>query len=145
MREFQYCIFWRILYFPEAVHNEYNCITDLFHAATSLKVQFPRKSYIEFWAGHYRGVPSPQQGSFEHPASFATSYLCVAGFSEVAATRTKYPSVMNLENDLRRVISKFQPRYDKLCSKRQPHPSHESRYETCILFISFKLKALNNV
>jgi hypothetical protein len=44
---------------------------------------------------------------------FATSFLCETGFSAVAAIKTKYHSVMNLENDLRVFISKLQPQYDK--------------------------------
>jgi hypothetical protein len=35
---------------------------------------------------------------------FATLYLCEARFSAVAANRTMYLSVMNLENELRAII-----------------------------------------
>jgi hypothetical protein len=42
----------------------------------------------------------------------------------VAAMKTNYCSIMNLENDLRVAISKLQPRYDKLCSNKQPHLPH---------------------
>jgi hypothetical protein len=55
---------------------------------------------------------------------FATSYLCKTGFSGVAALKTKYCSMLNIESDLRVAISKLQPRYEKLCCKKQPHPSH---------------------
>jgi hypothetical protein len=37
---------------------------------TSLKVQFRAKSWTEFWGGHWRGVPSPQQESSEYLPSF---------------------------------------------------------------------------
>jgi hypothetical protein len=43
------------------------------------------------------------------------------GLSAVTATGTKYCSMMNLENELRVAITKFQPQYDNLCSKRLPH------------------------
>ncbi|PNF14736.1 hypothetical protein B7P43_G08930, partial [Cryptotermes secundus] len=42
----------------------------------------------------------------------------------VASIKTNYYSTMNLENYLSVAISKLQPRYDKLCSVREPHPSH---------------------
>jgi hypothetical protein len=42
---------------------------------------------------------------------FATSYLCETGFSGLAALKTKYRSVLNIESDLRVAISRLQPRY----------------------------------
>jgi hypothetical protein len=59
--------------------------------------------YIEFWR-----VPSHQHESFERPAS----YFSETGFSAVAAIRTKHRDMIDLENDLRAVISKIQLRYD---------------------------------
>jgi hypothetical protein len=55
---------------------------------------------------------------------FAISYFCETGFSGVAASKTKYRSMLNIENDLRVAISRLQPRYEKLCCKKQPHTSH---------------------
>jgi hypothetical protein len=55
---------------------------------------------------------------------FVTSYLCKSGFSAVAAIKIKYHSIMKLEKNHIVPISKLQPQYDKLCSKRQPHTSH---------------------
>jgi hypothetical protein len=49
---------------------------------------------------------------------FAASYLCETGLPAVAAIKTKYCFVTNLENDLTAAISKFQPWYDKFLSKR---------------------------
>jgi hypothetical protein len=110
---------------------------------SSLKVQFLRKSSVEFWVGIVGEFPhlSLKALNILHP--LATPYLCKTGFSAVAAIRMKYRSMMKLENDLGAAIFKLQPWYDKLCSKRQPHPSHQSRYEGCILF-QFFFK-LNNI
>jgi hypothetical protein len=55
---------------------------------------------------------------------FTKFYLCETGFSAVEAIRRKYRFVMNLENDLKVAISELQPRYNKLCSETQLHPSH---------------------
>jgi hypothetical protein len=65
---------------------------------TCLRVQFPRKSYIEFWLGI--------AGEFAHVCrkvlnillTFARSYLYETRFSAAATIRTNYHSVMNLKN-----------------------------------------------
>jgi hypothetical protein len=41
--------------------------------------------------------------------TFATSSLRETGFSAVAAVKTKHPSMVNLENDLRVAILQLQP------------------------------------
>jgi hypothetical protein len=70
---------------------------------TSLKVQLPRKSYIEFWVGIAFSDLSRKALNILLP--FATYYhLCETGFSAVAAIKTKYRSMMNLENDVRAAI-----------------------------------------
>jgi hypothetical protein len=82
-----------------------------------LNIQFPRKSYIEFWVGPGR--------EFLHLSTkaCATSYLCETGFSAVAALSVKYCSVIYLAKQLKAAMTKLLPRYKNLCSKRQPHPS----------------------
>lgn len=55
---------------------------------------------------------------------FATSYLCEVGFSAVASIKTKYRSKMDIENELRVVVSKLQLRFEKLYTNRQAHTSH---------------------
>jgi hypothetical protein len=78
---------------------------------TSSKVQFPRKSYIEFWVSTGGSSPS-QQENFNILLPFGIFYLCETGFSAVAPMKAK-----DVENDLKEAISKHRPRYDKLCSK----------------------------
>jgi hypothetical protein len=90
---------------------------------TSLKVQFPRKLYREFWVGIGQEFLHLSRKAMSILLPFTTSYLCKSGFSVVAAIKTKYHSVMNLENDLEVTISKQQSQY-KLGAKRRPHLSH---------------------
>jgi hypothetical protein len=79
--------------------------------------QFPRKSFREFWVGIGGEFPyiSKEASTF----CFLRNILPVRHrISAVAAIKAKYHSAMNLENYLRAAISKLQPRYVKLCSKR---------------------------
>jgi hypothetical protein len=62
---------------------------------TPLKVEFPRKSYIEFWARIEREVLHLSRKVVNNLLPFATSYLCNTGFSAVAANKTKYHSMSN--------------------------------------------------
>jgi hypothetical protein len=108
-------------YFPEVVSDKYKWITDSFCADspknydfsieeeengigiisdTCLKVQFPRKSYIEFWVGTVREFPHLSRKALDILLPLVTSYLCETGFSAVAAIKLKYHSMMNLENEL---------------------------------------------
>jgi hypothetical protein len=113
-------------YFPEAVYDKYKRIPDSFHANsnyefylslenyidvsdTSLKFRFPRKAHIEFWVCIGGEFPHLSRKALNILLPFATSCLCETGFSAMAAIRTTYRSVMNLENDLRAAISELQP------------------------------------
>jgi hypothetical protein len=131
-------------YFPEAVSDKYKWIMDPFHVdllqnydssleedekyidiiSDTLKIQFRGKSCIEFWVGFGGEFPHLSRKALNILLPFATSYLCKTGFSSVAAIKIKYRCMMKLENSHRVAISKLQPKNDKLCSKRQPHPSH---------------------
>jgi hypothetical protein len=83
-------------FFPEAVNDKYKWITDPYDAGspqnyefspeeenytdiisdTSLKVQFPRKSYMEFWVGIRCKFPHLSRKTFNTLLPFTTSYLC---------------------------------------------------------------------
>ncbi|KAF0711438.1 zinc finger BED domain-containing protein 5-like [Aphis craccivora] len=55
---------------------------------------------------------------------FSTSYLCEAGFSAVAVIKSKYRSKINVEKEMRVEVSSLIPRFEKICSDVQAHPSH---------------------
>jgi hypothetical protein len=90
----------------------------------TLKLRFRRESLTEFWVGAEEEHPHLGKKTTNILLPFTTSYLCETGFSGVAVLKTKYRSMLNIESDLRVAISRLQPRYEKLCCKKQPHPSH---------------------
>jgi hypothetical protein len=84
---------------------------------TSLKVQFPRKSEVEFWVRIGGEFPHFSRKVLNIFLPFATPYDSETRFSAMVAIKTHYRSMMNLENDLQAAVSKLQPRREKLCSE----------------------------
>jgi hypothetical protein len=91
---------------------------------TSLKLKLRRESLTDFWVGNGEEYPHLSKKAINILLPFAISYLCETRFSEVAALKTKYHSMLNIESDPRVAISRLQPWYEKLFCKEQPHPSH---------------------
>lgn len=56
--------------------------------------------------------------------TFATSYLCEAGFSAVAVIKSKYRAKINVEQEMRVAVSSLIQRFEKIFSEQQAHPSH---------------------
>ena len=56
--------------------------------------------------------------------SFATSWLCEAGFSAVAVIKSKYRNRIDIEREMHVAISNIEPRFDKMCLEQQAHISH---------------------
>jgi hypothetical protein len=96
-------------YFPEAVSDKYKSLTDPFHAdspqnydilleeeknyieiipGTSFKVQFHKKSYIEFWVGIGGEFLHLSRKTLNILLLFAAFYLCETALSAVVAIRT---------------------------------------------------------
>jgi hypothetical protein len=132
-------------YFSGKMNDKYSWIRDPFHEVsppnnefsieeeenyidltsdTSLKLTFLRESLTEFWVGVGEEYPHLSKKTINILLPFGTSYLYETGFSGVAALKTKYRSMLNIESDLRVAISRLILRYEKLCCKKQPHPSH---------------------
>jgi hypothetical protein len=116
-------------YFPEKMNDKYSWIRDPFHEVsppnndfslkeeekyidltsdTSLKLRFRRESLTEFLVGVREEYPHLSKKAINNLLRFATSYLCETRFSGVAALKTKYRSMMNIESDLRVAISRLQ-------------------------------------
>jgi hypothetical protein len=132
-------------YLPEKMNDKHSWIRDPFHdvpppkndfsleeeenfidftSDTSLKLRFRRESLTGFWVGIGEEYPHLSKKATNLLLPFATSYLCETGFSGVAALKTKYCSMLNIESDLRVAVSRLQPLYEMLCCKKQPHSSH---------------------
>lgn len=91
---------------------------------SSLKLHYDKDKLLEFWSSVSHEYRSISTAALRVLLPFATSYLCETGFSAVAVIKNKYRSKINVEKEMRVVISKLEPRYEKLCSEKQAHPSH---------------------
>ncbi|CAK1599034.1 unnamed protein product [Parnassius mnemosyne] len=90
---------------------------------SSLKLQYDKDKLLEFWSlvsHEYRAISC---AALRVLLPFATSYLCETGFSAVAVIKNKYRSKINIAKEMRVAIFKLEPRFEKLCSEKQAHPS----------------------
>ena len=55
---------------------------------------------------------------------FATSYMCEAGFSAVAVSKTKYRSKLDVEREMRVAVSNITLRFEALCRNKSANVSH---------------------
>ncbi|XP_067132430.1 protein FAM200A-like [Centruroides vittatus] len=90
----------------------------------TLKLKFGSMELSDFWISVKEEYPLLSGKALRILIPFATSYLCEAGFSAVAVIKSKYRSKINVEQEMRVAISNFIPRFEKLCSEHQAHPSH---------------------
>lgn len=79
---------------------------------------------VTFWLKVNKDFPALTSKALEILLPFVTSYLCETGFSAVAVLKTKYRSRLIIEKELRTAISSITPRFEKICSKKQPQISH---------------------
>ena len=77
--------------------------------------------YLFFWWTVSHEYPLFSASAMKVLLSFSTTYLCQVSFSALTATKTKYRSRMNVEDDLRVCLSKIPPRIDMLCKSKQHH------------------------
>ncbi|CAK1582494.1 unnamed protein product [Parnassius mnemosyne] len=91
---------------------------------SSLKLQYDKDKLLEFWSSASHEYRAISYAALRVLSPFVTSYLCETGFSAVAVIKNKYGSKINVEKEMRVVISKLEPRFEKLCSEKQAHPSH---------------------
>lgn len=103
--------------------NEQEQLIDL-TSDTSLKSKFKELSLLEFWIHIGKEFQTLSQKAVKILIPFATTYLCETGFSALAAIKSKYRSRLNIAKEVRAAISDITPRFDKLCSQKQAHPSH---------------------
>ncbi|KAM3868917.1 zinc finger BED domain-containing protein 5-like [Diretmus argenteus] len=106
--------------FSSAEEEQYIDLT----SDTTARLQLTSKTMAGFWVGVEKDYPLIGQRAVGVLLPFATSYLCEAGFSAVAAIKSKYRSKLDIENELRVAISKQAPRFEKICKEKQAHPSH---------------------
>ncbi len=115
---------------PFTVTRENHLTSDLEDALVelssdrTLKTMFNSKTLAEFWISVEREYPQLSKAAMDVMMQFCTTYLCEKTFSALTYIKNKYRSRLNVEDDLRVVVSKIKPRMDLLCSKHCAHPSH---------------------
>nr|CAH7734517.1 unnamed protein product [Callosobruchus chinensis] len=82
----------------------------------SLESKFASSDLVEFWVSVKNEYPALSLKALRILTLFATSYLCKAGFSAVAAIKSKYRSKINVEQEMRVAVSSLIPRFEKMCA-----------------------------
>jgi hypothetical protein len=90
----------------------------------SMKERSGSAELTEFWISIKDEYPLLNDKAQRILIPFSASYLCEAGFSAVAVIRSKYRAKINLEKEMRVAVSYLIPRFEKMCSDLQAHPSH---------------------
>ena len=90
----------------------------------TLMISFNQKALASFWLGVVDEYPLLLQKATKILLPFATTYTCETALSPLTNMKTKYRSRLAVGSDLRVCLSQIAPRIDKLCSQKQPHPSH---------------------
>lgn len=110
---------------PAAALNaaEYEVLIDMV-SDSYYQTSFKSKPISEFWAqlGKDHSILSSKAKLLLLP--FGTTYLCETAFSRYTATKTKYRSRLDAEDDMRLQLTSVIPDIDKLSSKKQAHCSH---------------------
>ena len=83
----------------------------------TLKSIYNPDSLISFWVEARSEFPFVGCKALRVLVPFATSYLCEAGFSVVAAIKSKYRSKIDIERDMPVAISRIEPRGLIKCAK----------------------------
>ncbi|KAL4101100.1 hypothetical protein QTP88_012347 [Uroleucon formosanum] len=90
----------------------------------SLKTKFSSMDLTKFWISIKDEYPLLSDKAQRILIPFSTSYLCEAGFSAFAVIKSKYRTKINVEKEMRVAVSCLIPRFEKMCSDMQAHPSH---------------------
>lgn len=89
-----------------------------------LRIRFNEMCIQEFWLACCGEYPELCDIAVKTLLPFHSTYLCETGFSSLTATKTKYRNRLASENTLRISLSSLLPRFDRLVSGKQAHPSH---------------------
>jgi hypothetical protein len=108
---------------PEFTSQEEESLIEL-SCDNSLKTKFACSDLVEFWITFKNEYPTISSKAIRIIIPLATSYLCEAGFSALAAIKSKYRSKINVEQEMRVAVSSLIPRFEKMCGDHQAHPSH---------------------
>uniref|UniRef100_UPI00358EA82C protein FAM200C-like n=1 Tax=Myxine glutinosa TaxID=7769 RepID=UPI00358EA82C len=113
-------------YNMEKMSNDEELKEDLIDLRTNraLEMQFESNTLEEFWCAALDMFPRLGGKALRVLIPFATTYLCESGFSSLLSIKTKSRNCLNLQADLRIVVSKKVPRFDKIMKEKQEQRSH---------------------
>ena len=78
----------------------------------ALQLQFKRKPLVDFWSESLTSYRVLAKQALRVVMPFATTYLCKAGFSAMAAVKTKHRQILDaVEKDLRLKLSSIAPNF----------------------------------
>ncbi|KAF2901803.1 hypothetical protein ILUMI_04386 [Ignelater luminosus] len=104
--------------------NEYEDLIELI-CDSDLKQKFKDQPLNDFWANLSEEYSGLSKQAIIVLLPFTTTYLCEAGFSYYAATKTKSRNRLDATPDIRIQLSNVVPDIKKICSSRiQNHRSH---------------------
>ncbi|XP_068205161.1 protein FAM200C-like [Palaemon carinicauda] len=90
----------------------------------SMKRDFETMKLEEFWVKYLPMYPKVGEEALRVFLPFSSTYLCEAGFSALFVLKTIQRNRLDIENDLRCVLSSFNSRISDLVRKKQQQPSH---------------------
>ena len=107
---------------------------------TSLKQRFQNVSLVQFWLNLNSKYNNLSNKALKVLLLFATSYLCLTGFSALAAMKLKYRAQLVVEKELRVAISSIMPRLTAFAPiGKHIHLIGRQKYNVVILFLFHSL------
>ena len=89
-----------------------------------LKRTFSQCPLTKFWLNINSDYNELSELALKKFLPFATTYLCEKGFSTLVYLKNKYRNRLQVEPDLRIILSSITPNITVLASKKQHQPSH---------------------
>ena len=109
---------------PQLSFQEHEQLIEL-SSDGALQLQFKRKPLADFWTESLTSYTVLAKQALRVLMPFATTYLCEASFSAMAAVKTKHRQILDaVEKDLILKLSSIAPNFGELCAKMQAHPTH---------------------
>ena len=91
---------------------------------TGIKMEFSDDSLENFWASQLETYPVLAKKALTMLVPFATTYLCVTGFSCLVHIKTKSRNCLEPQHDMRVALSTKTPRFDVIINRKQQQKSH---------------------
>jgi hypothetical protein len=90
---------------------------------SQLVQKFKDVSLITFWGDLCQEYSALSRLVIRQLIPFASTYLCETGFSNYAATKTKYRNRLNAASDLRIQFSNIKPNIKRICEQKKKNHS----------------------